>query len=96
MRHLALVRTNSAQSGFEEKGARKGRVSEDMLKCSFRPPDADFYCWRFKIWYNTLDCAYRTRHRTFSGCEHCAQGEYNLKARRRELQSVRYLGGEPR
>lgn len=96
MRHLALVRTNSGQPGSEEKSARKGRVSEDMLKCSYRPPGADFYCWRFKIWYNSLDCAYRTRHRTFEGCACCAQGDFNLKARRKDLDGARYLGsGRP-
>ena len=91
MRHLALVRKNPTPAG-EEKAPRKGRVSEDMLKCSYRPPESDFYCWRFKIWYNTLDCAYRTRHRTFEGCSHCAQGDFNLKARRRDLEASRYLG----
>src|SRR2546425_648483 len=46
MRHLALVKASQQPSGGEEKAARKGRVPEDMLKCSYRPPSADFYCWR--------------------------------------------------
>jgi len=62
---VKLVRSNPRPEG---KGGRGGPVPEEMLKCSYRPPDADFYCWRFKIWYNTLDCAFRTRHQTFEGC----------------------------
>ena len=96
MRHLALVKASQQPSGGEEKAARKGRVPEDMLKCSYRPPSADFYCWRFKLWYNTLDCAFRTQHHTFEGCARCAQGNFNLKARRRDLVVKRFLGGSPR
>ncbi len=87
---VKLVRTNP---GSAERNSRKDRVPEEMLKCSYRPPDADFYCWRFKIWYNTLDCAFRTRYRSFEGCANCNQGDFNLKNRARELQITRYLGG---
>jgi len=96
MRHLALVKANSLPTKVEDESLRKGRASEDMLKCSYRPPDADFYCWRFKIWYNTLDCAYRTRHCTFPGCARCAQGEFNLQTRRRELRLDSTLGDRRR
>jgi len=92
MRHLALVKAAPASTGGDEQEARKGRVSEDMLKCSYHPPDADFYCWRFKIWYNSLDCAYRTKHRTFQGCTRCSQGDFNLNSRRRDLRVNRTLG----
>ena len=68
-------------------------MPEEMLKCSYRPADADFYCWRFKIWYNSLDCAYRTRHHSFEGCANCNQGDLNLRSRGLELQVTRYLGG---
>jgi hypothetical protein len=96
MRHLALVKANGNHAGVEPEALRKGRVSEDMLKCSYRPPDADFYCWRFKIWYNTLDCAYRTRHLTFPGCARCAQGEFNLQSRRADLHRDPTLGDRRR
>jgi hypothetical protein len=86
---VKLVRSNPPTEG---KRAR-GPVPEEMLKCSYRPPDADFYCWRFKIWYNSLDCAFRTRHRSFDGCASCNQGDFNLKSRLRDLQVTRYLGG---
>jgi hypothetical protein len=91
MSHLALVKSIEKPAG--EPTERPGRVPEEMLKCSYRPPDADFYCWRFKIWYNTLDCAYRTRHRSYEGCTQCAQGDLNLRDRARDLAATRYLGG---
>ena len=94
MRHLALVKPNVSRPR-EERSARTGRQPEEMLKCSYRPGDADFYCWRFKIWYNTLDCAYRTRFRTFDGCSHCTQGDFNLAARRKDLPA-KGPSGKPR
>jgi len=90
MRHLALVKATVRRAGGEESRSRQGRPREDMLKCSYRPPDSDFYCWRFKIWYNTLDCAYRTHHRSFDGCRHCSQGDFNLKTRRHDLIVPRF------
>ncbi len=93
MSHLAPVKLVRSNPGTAEKREGPRRVPEDMLKCSYRPQDADFYCWRFKIWYNTLDCAFRTRHHTYEGCSRCSQGDFNLKMRARDLQSSRYLGG---
>ena len=87
---VRLVRNSPAPEGRQ---GRKSPVPEEMLKCSFRPGDADFYCWRFKLWYNSLDCAFRTRHRTFEGCAGCNQGSFNLKSRARDLQALRYLEG---
>ncbi len=51
-----------------------------VLKCAYRPPDADFYCWRYGVWYNLMDCCYRHARRTFPGCAGCGQGRHNLKA----------------
>ena len=60
-----------------------------ILKCRYRPPDADFYCWKFGVWYNLGDCRYRHAFRTFSGCADCGQGENNLRAWRRRINSLR-------
>ena len=87
---VKLIRNDSRSAA---KRGRSEPQSEEMLKCSYRPPDADFYCWRFKLWYNSLDCAFRTKHRSFEGCTRCNQGDFNLKARARDLQALRYLGG---
>lgn len=87
---VKLIRNDSRSA---EKRGRGEPQSEEMLKCSYRPPDADFYCWRFKLWYNSLDCAFRTKHHSFEGCARCNQGDFNLKSRARDLQALRYLGG---
>jgi len=46
---------------------------------TFRAPDDDFFCLRFGVWYNSWDCAYRTRFRTCGGCRDCEQGRFNLR-----------------
>ena len=38
----------------------------------------DFFCLRFRVWYDSRDCAFRTRHRTAPGCLSCDQGRFNL------------------
>ena len=92
MSHLAPVKLIRSNGNARRKQAGDGRIPEGMLKCSYRPPDADFYCWRYKVWYNTLDCAFRTKHRSFGGCARCSQGDFNLQARERDLKLARYLG----
>ncbi len=64
---------------------------EENLKCSYRPPDADFFCWKYGVWYNLMDCCYRHERRTFSGCAPCGQGARNLK-----VHQARYLAARPR
>ena len=39
----------------------------------------DFYCLRFRVWYPSSDCAFRTRFQTYDGCRNCDQGRFNLK-----------------
>jgi len=39
----------------------------------------DFFCLRYQVWYPSVDCAFRTRHRTCEGCNDCEQGRFNLK-----------------
>ncbi len=62
------------------------------LKCSYRPSDADFFCWKYGVWYNLLDCCYRHARRTYSGCGDCGQGQSNLKSNRERFRSVRHFG----
>ena len=93
MSPLALVKSAPGALPELEKRSVGDPVPEEMLKCSYHPPDADFYCWRFKLWYNSLDCAYRTKFRTFEGCSHCSQGDLNLRSRQSELVSHRHVGG---
>ena len=55
----------------------------------FRLPTDDFYCFRFAVWYDTLDCAVRTHFRTAPGCRDCAQGRENARLRRPDLARVK-------
>lgn len=57
-------------------------------RCAYRPPDADFYCWKYGVWYNLMDCCYRHSRGTYSGCTGCGQGESNLRQNRRRFQTV--------
>ena len=49
----------------------------------------EFYCLRFRVWYPSLDCAFRTLHRTCGGCLNCDQGRFNLKRHRTTLLRLR-------
>ena len=45
----------------------------------------DFFCLRFRVWYPSEDCAFRTRYRTAPGCLACDQGRFNLARHGRSL-----------
>ena len=45
---------------------------------STRVPGDDFFCLRYRVWYRSIDCAYRTRFETCAGCARCDQGRFNL------------------
>jgi hypothetical protein len=59
-----------------------GRVAPEL---PHREPGDDFYCLRFRVWYASIDCAYRTLHETCPGCLNCEQGRFNLKRHRAAL-----------
>ncbi len=84
----ALPRTADVHTGQPGDGAPD---REPILKCTYRPPDADFFCWKFGVWYNLRDCCYRHALRTFDGCADCGQGASNLKARRQRINAVRAM-----
>jgi hypothetical protein len=82
----------------EPEGAEdsdRGR-RRDVLKCTYRPPDANFFCWKYGVWYNLLDCCYRHFRRTYSGCEDCGQGASNLRANKDRFHSIGHLGERSR
>ena len=62
----------------EGRRVRPPRALE-FIRCSFRPPGADFYCWKYGVWYNLMDCCYRHEERTYEGCADCGQGRSNLR-----------------
>jgi hypothetical protein len=68
-----------AGDAAENDGEPRGEAVE-VLRCSYRPPNADFYCWKYGVWYNLMDCCLRHDERTYEGCGDCGQGRNNLRA----------------
>jgi hypothetical protein len=79
--------------GPDEAGRARRR---DVLKCTYRPADANFFCWKYGVWYNLLDCCYRHFRETYSGCAGCGQGASNLKANKDRFHSIKHLGERSR
>ncbi len=79
--------------GTEESGRGRRRV---VLKCNYRPQDANFFCWKYGVWYNLMDCCYRHFRKTYSGCTGCGQGANNLRANKGRFLAIRHLGERPR
>lgn len=77
-RGMRVVGPPSDAPGPPASGA--SRRSIEILRCSYRPPDADFYCWKYGVWYNLMECCLRHDENTYEGCGDCGQGRNNLKA----------------
>ncbi|MBI1951616.1 MAG: hypothetical protein HYS34_09675 [Acidobacteria bacterium] len=75
--------------GPEESRRSRRRI---LLKCNFRPADADFFCWKYGVWYNLLDCCYRHARKTYGGCASCGQGASNLKVNKGRFLALRHTG----
>lgn len=45
----------------------------------FRGPRDDFFCWKFRVWYNLGDCVFRHHFQTNRHCAECEQGASNLE-----------------
>jgi len=54
-------------------------------------PGDDFFCLRFGLWYDSYDCAFRTRFDTCPACRRCSQGRFNLERHRAALRPSRRL-----
>jgi hypothetical protein len=72
--------------------ASASRRRASGLKCSYRAPGSDFYCWKYGVWYNLMDCCFRHAFRTYSGCSGCGQGRMNLRQHFDRFTSARHLG----
>ena len=53
-------------------------------------PGDDFFCNRYRVWYPSFDCAFRTRFRTSEGCLRCDQGRFNLKRHAASVRGLRW------
>lgn len=60
------------------------------IPCGRREPGDDFFCLRFRIWYPSIDCAFRTRFATSPACARCDQGRFNLKRHASALRGARF------
>lgn len=61
------------------------------IPCGRRESGDDFFCIRFRIWYPSIDCAFRTRFATSPACSRCDQGRFNLKRHASALRGARFL-----
>ena len=68
-------------------------MAEAVPPCSadelHKDAEDDFFCLRFRVWYPSIDCAYRTRFTTCPACANCDQGRFNLKRHRATLARLR-------
>lgn len=82
-----VVREDPA--GEDSAPVRSGAGS---LRCTYKAPEDDFFCWKFQLWYPMIDCAYRNFYRTCTPCANCAQGHRNLERRAVDLAQRRWFG----
>jgi hypothetical protein len=75
-RGMRIVEPPPSDPASEEQDRRP----IEILRCSYRPANADFYCWKYGVWYNLMDCCSRHHQNTYEGCGDCGQGRNNLKA----------------
>jgi len=61
-----------------------------VIRCAYRSEEDDFYCWKYGIWYPSIDCAYRVKFNTFRGCAGCNQGKMNLKTHEWNLRKMKW------
>ena len=59
----------------------------------------DFFCWKYRVWYNLEDCVFRHAWKTTKACADCEQGAGNLRLLGRIPDKPRWaavlsLGGE--
>jgi hypothetical protein len=85
---LRLVMVDEPASAPSTSGARR----PGSLRCTYKAPDDDFFCWKFQLWYPSIDCAYRVQHQTCEPCSDCAQGRRNLELRAPDLSRRRWIG----
>lgn len=72
--------------------ARPAGRRTGSMRCTYKAPEDDFFCWKFQLWYPSIDCAYRVKHATCTPCANCAQGRRNLERRAEDLAQRRWIG----
>ncbi len=56
-----------------------------------RGPRDDFFCWKFRVWYNLRDCTFRHYYATHPECADCDQGASNLRLLKRVPEKPRWM-----
>ena len=64
--------------------------ADEAFPAGTREPGDDFFCLRYRVWYPSYDCAFRTRFQTSPGCARCDQGRFNLKRHSSALRGIRW------
>jgi hypothetical protein len=57
-----------------------------------RSPRDDFFCWKYRVWYNLDDCVFRHAWKTTKACADCEQGASNLRLVGRVPSKPRWAG----
>jgi hypothetical protein len=80
-----------------QQSAGTGRAEPRLepLRCRYRPQEADFYCWKYGVWYGLMDCCYRHDRKTYPGCADCGQGRNNLRQNRRRYLHFKLRRSSP-
>ena len=59
-----------------------------------RGPLDDFFCHKYQVWYQSVDCVYRQRNETYTGCVDCFQGHLNARSLDRGVSPLEFLGAD--
>jgi len=81
-----------------DQTAEKATGRDEVGRGCCRETRDDFFCLRHGVWYNSVDCAYRTKFHTCPSCENCEQGRFNHKRHNDALSilhPLRFLAADP-
>jgi len=62
-----------------------------LVQNGHRGPGDDFFCWKFRVWYNLEDCVFRHTYRTTPECAACGQGASNTRLVRHKPEPPRWV-----
>ncbi len=74
-----------------QPGDGDSRASNAAHALAARAPRDDFFCWKFRVWYNLDDCVFRHVHRTTHDCADCEQGAGNVRLVSRTPDAPRWV-----
>lgn len=87
---LPLAEGAETDASANPPAGREPTDHERSIAALPRHPGDDFFCLRYRVWYSSMDCAFRTRFETAPGCLQCEQGRFNLKRHQRAVHPKLY------